>query len=354
MTTGNYTKNYPSTMNGGGYGYYERKQWGGGDGWGNQNSYLLTSFKKYNDVLVNVKQGLTPWTQRGSGAYGGPSFTIPDYSNKILSKLYSDMKGHDLNLGVSLAESGESLKMLAEMLRTLGRSYKAAKSGNFPLAISILATNSSTKNARIPTVKDVSQQWLRYYYGISPLLSDIHEAVKAYDNRYRVVRSRQISRMSVDGTMLDNLSQHKWKLGEAKRRYQIIAYLSAGYGLTTSQYLGLEDPASIIWERVPTSFIIDWVLPIGDWLRAVHAIHSIDVSLAVSTTSTYVRYSNLVGKNSTQILNGEDANRVEISMNRVVNVSLSPPVIPFKTLSQSLGREGVNIWNAVALVTSRR
>lgn len=354
MTFGNYTISYPSTMNGGGYGYYERKQWGGGDGWGNQNPYILTSFKKYNDVLVNVKQGIIPWTQRGSGAFGAPNFSIPDYSSKVLNKLYSNMKEHDLNLGVSLAESRESLKMLADMLRSLGRSLKAARSGNFPLAVSILASGSSTKIARIPTVKDLSQQWLRYYYGISPFLSDIYEAVKAYDNRYRIVRSRQIARMSADGKLLNNLSQHQWKLGEAKRRYQIIAYLSSGYGLTTSQYLGLENPAYILWEKVPASFIIDWVLPVGDWLQAVHAVQAIQTDLAVMTTSTYIRYSNLVGKNSTQILNGEGANRIELAMNRVVNVSLSPPVIPFKTLSQSLGRVGVNVWNAVALVTSRR
>lgn len=35
--------------------------------------------------------------------------------------------------------------------------------------------------------------------------------------------------------------------------------------------LGIPDVASIIWEKRPYSFIVDWVLPFGNWLSALQA-----------------------------------------------------------------------------------
>jgi len=34
-------------------------------------------------------------------------------------------------------------------------------------------------------------------------------------------------------------------------------------------YTGLADPASVLWERTPLSFVADWMLPVGDFLAAV-------------------------------------------------------------------------------------
>jgi hypothetical protein len=39
--------------------------------------------------------------------------------------------------------------------------------------------------------------------------------------------------------------------------------------LATAQAVGLTNPALVAWELVPYSFVIDWFLPIGNWLTAI-------------------------------------------------------------------------------------
>ena len=34
-------------------------------------------------------------------------------------------------------------------------------------------------------------------------------------------------------------------------------------------YTGLADPASVLWEKIPLSWVVDWMLPVGDFLAAV-------------------------------------------------------------------------------------
>lgn len=54
------------------------------------------------------------------------------------------------------------------------------------------------------------------------------------------------------------------------------AWVSLYYGLTNANLaefssLGLINPLEIIWELVPYSFVVDWFLPVGNWLSSMTA-----------------------------------------------------------------------------------
>lgn len=38
------------------------------------------------------------------------------------------------------------------------------------------------------------------------------------------------------------------------------------------QQLGLDDPLGLIWELTPYSFVVDWFLPVGQWLSSFRSI----------------------------------------------------------------------------------
>jgi hypothetical protein len=58
--------------------------------------------------------------------------------------------------------------------------------------------------------------------------------------------------------------------------------LKCGYGraylfemreeLGFSRQLGLLDPLSVVWENIPYSFVVDWFIPIGDYLSMLNQI----------------------------------------------------------------------------------
>ncbi len=60
-------------------------------------------------------------------------------------------------------------------------------------------------------------------------------------------------------------------------RGQLIARLTE---VDSPKLNGLTDPSSVLWELTPWSFVIDWFIPIGNYLNAR--------GLAQATTGTYV------------------------------------------------------------------
>ena len=341
------------------YGRLYFKNAGGGDGFETENVYI-SAINDFEDAIVYWSKG----PGKTQYEYGSTSFAVATYTYpgnlqvSNLKKLYGDLKGHDLNLGVSLAESGESLRSISKRLQSIARAYRAAKRGDFRGALEFLISIGSRKRGDTSSPafgRDaLAQNWLDFYYSIRPLLSDLSNAVKAYDNRYRLLQSHFRVRTSAKGKFQNAGFLHTWGNTSGEESWQLKVVLKAGYGLTTSEYLGLTDPATILWERVPTSFIIDWVLPIGNWLEAVHAVHTIQVSQAVESYYLREHCSNLQGKGVFIITGGEHVSKHTYDVNRSVDVSLSVPTLSFKRLNQSLGKHGVNILNTVALLSASR
>ena len=61
-----------------------------------------------------------------------------------------------------------------------------------------------------------------------------------------------------------------------KRRADRGVHVSLTYNLNNSfvrtlTQIGVTNPASIVWELVPYSFVLDWALPIGEWLGLMDA-----------------------------------------------------------------------------------
>lgn len=57
--------------------------------------------------------------------------------------------------------------------------------------------------------------------------------------------------------------------------------------VVTAGELGLTNPALVAWELVPYSFVVDWFLPIGDWLQAQTSLLGLSFSdLSITTTIT--------------------------------------------------------------------
>jgi hypothetical protein len=196
-----------------------------------------------------------------------------------------------------------------------------------------------------------ASNWLQLQYGWKPLIEDVKSAAAhlAYLMN-RPVNMTYRASYKTDGKPKPNSSA--WDVsGYSIRVGSVKAILSH---ISEVRLLGLMDPASLVWEKLPYSFVADWFIPIGDYLSA----RGLDSSL----TGKYVltRYDRLYVSGYSNIYQNMYSCRVDFSgggyfyetvtVSRTISTSLPVPRPVFKPLSESL------TWghavNAVALLVN--
>lgn len=154
---------------------------------------------------------------------------------------------------------------------------------------------------------DMAQLWLEFRYAVSPMVYDYQDALNyLYDSALRM----PIFRVSSGAT-------DKWaRVIRDPNGYNFAAF-SAVQVRTTCYYsaraesdalkrLGLINLPAVLWELTPLSFVVDMVLPVGDFIGNFDAMVGVNVvSTTRSTKSTleevrlpFVRSKTLHGGSS--------------------------------------------------------
>lgn len=116
---------------------------------------------------------------------------------------------------------------------------------------------------------------------------------------------------------------------------------------------GLYDPASVVWEKLPYSFVADWFLPISSYLQARQMIGALSGTF-VKSTKSLLEVSSPTVKNVSGYWDyaGGDLHSFKLSrlnFSREISTSLKVPKPGLKNFGQ------VASWrhcaNALALLT---
>lgn len=141
-----------------------------------------------------------------------------------------------------------------------------------------------TRPTPISKMDEASKLWLEFRYGWSPLVYDIVDSLKAMyadDLRKELIQRERFtsrgfsnftgavtstaSNAALDGTQ----SIRKDATHEVSCRAYILYRMSSPMGIARRlNDFGAFDVPRAIWELVPWSFVIDWFIPIGDFLAA--------------------------------------------------------------------------------------
>ncbi len=184
----------------------------------------------------------------------------------LLTKLLNKVKGHSLNLGVALAEVDKLAKTVGDTILDLGRGFIYLSRGDFSRFARLFgAVPPSRKTHRRLQSTDISGRFLEMRYAWEPAIND--EAAKAFEmisSGPRVSRTKYTKRTGLSTVLATNYCDVPQKV-EAQRSYIFEMYEEMG----VARQLGLANPASILWERMPMSFVIDWFIPIGTYLELI-------------------------------------------------------------------------------------
>lgn len=238
-----------------------------------------------------VKFGSTTTFGGMANAWATKSYFQPGglnyFSNKFAGEL-ADAKnaaaeafmgklGEESMLLVNIIQRQQSFDMIRDRAVSLLRFARALKRGDISQAFRLLALGGkrATPKGWREKSKTFADLWLELHFGWSPLCQDIYNTVEAIGARNQETFSRHIK---VKGKKISLNKNSYQKISGTESdfiRYSIAGYIrgSCSAVLTVdnpnaalAQRLGLVNPASVAWELIPFSFVVDWFSNVGAFL----------------------------------------------------------------------------------------
>lgn len=221
-------------------------------------------------VAAPVGAGISPlWGTRTSGGLRVPDVSV-NMENRAITEALNKLQDGKMEVLVSIAEARESIDFIASSVGRIVRSFQAARKRRWNQAFRILSGSKPGKNS-----VNAGGNWLSYQYAVLPLLGDIQGAFALVHQGLKDVPVLRARRLVSGPYGLPPFPAHfvryevagKCDVGvevclEARLTNPIISLLGQ---------MGLYNPFAVAWELVPYSFVIDWLIPIGNTLSALTA-----------------------------------------------------------------------------------
>lgn len=272
---------------------YERKSF----------DWVLTAPEKYqsNNVLADwYLEGSLVYTAISNSYVGKASQTNPMYTNlgpypnnfngdyqnavnRARTEALVDFADSKAGLGEDLAQAVKTADLLFDTAIAIAKVARAVKQGKLwelHRHFNAKEMKEAAKSGKIP--KKLAGQWLAYQYAWKPM------ALTAYGLYELLLEQLAPPALLVHGRGQGRAPDYEndWAGAEPgvpwppcifkessklSVRCQITGKLNAQEYLRTLNRVGLVNPVSLAWDLLPFSFVVDWVLPLGDVAFALSA-----------------------------------------------------------------------------------
>jgi len=221
------------------------------------------------------------------------------------------------NMSVNLAQAfGERRQTADLMISTASRVAEAARAlrhgrlGDFTRALSLSNVSKSAwkRVQKTPIDKRLAHHWLEFQYGWKPLLQDLYGAAELLaqhsQERYTTSNTGTASSRSVyfdkgsPGFSPETLSRVNTRT-KLSLTYAMDSASKAGLAST-----GISNPALLAWELLPYSFVVDWFVPVGNYLQALNAFSGFVFVDGWQVSSTLKNYQQTWYGNTPKTWNG--------------------------------------------------
>lgn len=204
------------------------------------------------------------WSYTNPGyqyAYDG---SLP-YDRDWATQLRLKIKDESINLGQTLAEYKQAASMFGNAARGVVNAWRTFR-------------KKQPRRGLGPCT--VPAAHLVYTYGVAPLVSDLYDSVEAlvlrldhpvrrrYFVRNKIQQSKEVASAHGNGPMTIYAS--------IKQSQHVTAYIEFDLEKAALFNYGFGNPIELGWEVIPYSFVIDWMIPIGDYLASLDALRAVD------------------------------------------------------------------------------
>lgn len=213
--------------------------------------------------------------------------------------------------------------------------------------------------------KAVARKWLEWRYAIQPLMYDFDAALKtlyqssAQPRWTRVVtgaKGRKSRKVVTPGASSPvSASSGYTNSFEDTLTLRLGILYRVNPNVQAFKRLGLLNPVVTLWELVPFSFIVDWFIPIGDYLSSLDAMAGVQVlstwesrrEFTDNQTTAHTSRGWTVAGNMVYSEYTASSFATKSSYNRKIGVSLAVPLPVFRP-DLSVNR----VTDAIALARS--
>lgn len=215
--------------------------------------------------------------------------------NKLLLKI----KDQKVNLAQAFAERKQTVDLIASSVTKLLGVYHALRRGNLALASQTLGIAVSKRELkrsrrRSKSLTDANEDWaserlLELQYGWKPLLSDIYGSIDELSRKkptWNYIRAKAAQKKEEEFKTTVKTSTYT-ALTELSVSHQIkygIWFTSDNSLMRSASQIGLSNPALIAWELTPWSFVVDWFIPIGNYISTFDATSGLSFVDGYSTS----------------------------------------------------------------------
>lgn len=265
----------------------------------------LHLFQQWSSGDTNTDSFIAPSKHFGADAEDNVPWSDDSFA-KAVSKILSDISLTKGSLAVTAAEFPKTASHIAKTATRLFEAYRGLRRGRLGELTDALGITVSSKQIKRFNRRKVkylktdgnlrnfaASTWLEYTYGWKPLVSDIFTQAENLANylteRQNVVRSaRKSATTEVDKTLYPSTlgfpGRVTKRLRIKRKTTVVVKYKIDGQPSLLDQF-GITNPALVAWELVPFSFVVDWILPVGNFIESLTATNGL---LFHSGTVAYV------------------------------------------------------------------
>lgn len=198
------------------------------------------------------------------------------------AKVLSKIKNQKVNTAQMFSERKQVVNMIEHTLVRFIKSVRALHKGDFLGAAGALgvlprkrAHARFKRNFRQQQLDATAKGWLELQYGWKPFLNDIygaceqiakqHSAIQYFTATSRTKRTISLNTQSKTGSS----SYYTYLRSDGELKIEVaysVTYENTNPAASLPSQLGITNPILIAWELMPFSFVVDWFLPVGNFI----------------------------------------------------------------------------------------
>lgn len=208
---------------------------------------------------------LAHWYYSGNPQHAG----MPDLAVKLDNELISQANQAKIEFLSEAAEAKETVEGIGAVAIRVYKAAKATRQGQFVKALSLLGVNLKDKRDLLKTPSDF---WLAYQFGVKPLVSLVNELNELKNDGFQPQPTKIKAKESITWTEVQETYAGYMKIRITSEHTHVIrAGATISFENPSDRFIhdyGFDNPVTALWQIVPYSFLIDYFLPVGDWLDA--------------------------------------------------------------------------------------
>jgi hypothetical protein len=233
---------------------------------------------------------------------------VADAADKALRKMSKEASGLSVNLAEAFAERSQTARMMSDTVWRVARAARALRKGDLysvynELSMSKgLSRHQERRIIKTDPSKRLANWWLELQYGWKPLLQDVHDAAELLakhietDPWHSELKAQaQATQIVHDFNKEDANVSSGIEQNTTSARYHLFLSLDSASRSILSQ-TGISNPLLLGWELLPYSFVVDWFIPVGNYLESLGNFDGWTFHSGTLTQKTVLKYDRSYGK----------------------------------------------------------